>query len=66
MAWRCKECGGEIVAELELLKSNNFITKDKKVFLKDANINIIDFYCKECGNWTTEEELEDMAYWEED
>lgn len=74
MKWKCKECGYEIVAELEfnnslyftLNKNKNLDEIDSLCELEDiikSDGNIVGYCCGSCG--ARNENLEEIAIWED-
>lgn len=70
--WKCKECGGEIFEiEKETITTKFKIDKDIERIKKIDSENTGDVYsiyeCEKCGEVAFyEEDLEDIAEWEED
>ena len=72
--WKCKECGKEVIAELEFNDTLNFtLNKNKELdefdsfyeleqFIKGSGY-IEDYWCPSCR--TGSQDLEEIAVWED-
>lgn len=68
MAWKCKECGGEIIGNAKGIIQNGYgiPLKDGRVHcLEDLDIDfkIYSFSCQECDSESSD--LEEIAEWVE-
>lgn len=73
MAWKCKECGGEIHAIVTLSISKTFtLSKNgglKKCLTRKPSEETtgINYFCDKCNNyWENGTQLEDIAEWVKD
>lgn len=65
--WRCKKCGGEIIAKVELLNDEYRLQKNGNVKIPKREILIDRYYCLSCDRIAEDcEELQDIAEWEEE
>lgn len=75
MSWKCKDCGGEIIASVEINEHFEFelnkkfepikYLEDMKEVIKDKS-NITGIECCQCGNGrNTVDELKEISVWED-
>lgn len=78
--WRCRHCGGEVFAEVEIHSSVEFnidkhgdITEPSTGFTLDEivrdDIEVLYYRCEDCGSETDTQdkvELEEIAEWVEE
>ena len=64
--WKCKSCGGEIVADICAITNECEVAQDKSVKVTSRDVATERYYCIDCDEYVVfADDLDSIAHWEE-